>query len=1379
MAKYVIISDYDYRLSVKSGGTITFDTGTQSGEVTVTGGFSVLGDTTDIQSENVTIKDNILTLNNGETGVGVTADSGTAGIEIDRGGAEKVQILFNEDFQGEKTFNFQFESEEFIGIGTDLILTNGADLRLITKGQNVVTVEGTVDYESLLLDYSQGVALNKNDDYLTNLRSVTDFVHNFSDYYTPRQIKVSDTEITISDSSIWESYKIYVKGDIVTNGGNTYICNKGHTSLQLFDESFWLPASAIGLTVIDVKVDNELVSQWTPEHFDVFDLQIKDNILTSKSGSDDLVLLGDLTPNNVVTVEGTISYEKNVLDYVTSGNDVAIPVNSDIIPNILSVVEYVGNHASYSTPASITRGDTSVVLLNDREWEPYTIYLVNDIVTFGGSTYRCLFPHVSGIDFNTLYSDGTTVQWEADNPVANSTITVNVDDIQVSQWTSEYFDVFDLKIIDNVITSRLGTDDLILLGDQTPNNVVTVEGTINYEQNVIDYTTSGNGVAIPAQDDIVPNILSVVDYIGNYASYSTPKKIQRGNTSVETVDSEIWTTYSIYMIDDVVTYLGESYRCAWPHVSKLTFELTVDGITYWEPTAPIIDNIINVTVNNELVSKWTSTYFDVFGLEITDTTITTRLGTSNITLLGDQTPNNVVTVNGTVDYEKNVLDYNTTGNGVALSIQDDIIPNIRSVIDYAGNYASFSSPKIMQRGDTSISIVDAGEWAPYTIYMVNDVVTESGLYYRCLFPHISELAFSINVGLDVYWELTESVLSGIIDVKVDDTLVSQWTNEYFNAFNIQITDNKIKTVSGTDDIILLGSGTNVVTLAGTTDYENQILDYVSSGTGVALFTDDDIVPNIRAVGDYLGNYYSYTTPRQMSRFQTSFELFSIEGWTNYHNYIIGDIIYVTPISYTCIKPHTSSNLFSTDLINGYWQEIPLPSLQGRFELKADDILTQKWTGTQVDIFGLGFFGTTIKTVSGIENITLIGTGSGVVNVFGTVDYEDRVLDYVISGNNVAIPKNDDTIPNIKSVTDYVGNYFSYTTPKKLFRGDTLIEVIDSGIWLPYTNYIVDDVVIYNSDTYKCIKEHTSSVLFETFFWNITTAILNGKIDVTVDSTKVSTWTNEYFDAFGIRTKETTITTVSGSEDITFFGNGENVINVTGTNNYELKVFNYDNEVAIAINDDTIPNTKAVTDYTGNYFSYTTPKTMERGGTSIKIIDVAEWTPYTNYIIDDLVIYNSAYYKCSVPHTSLDINSFISDLADNKWELTVSPGDSYIDISVNNQLVSTWTENNFEVFELKVVDNKIETINNNSDLVLRALGSGSIVIDSSLRLLEVIDVPSQPETGSTLYSTDIGPGGTGIFYVNNNNRFKSDDVTQEPIRDELVSKRKAIAYSFIF
>ena len=94
MSKFVNIPNGDYTVSVQSGGVITLNTGAETGYVKITGDLVVEGDTTTVQSENLKVKDNIIELNDGETGSGITLN--TAGIKIDRGTQTDVNILFDE-----------------------------------------------------------------------------------------------------------------------------------------------------------------------------------------------------------------------------------------------------------------------------------------------------------------------------------------------------------------------------------------------------------------------------------------------------------------------------------------------------------------------------------------------------------------------------------------------------------------------------------------------------------------------------------------------------------------------------------------------------------------------------------------------------------------------------------------------------------------------------------------------------------------------------------------------------------------------------------------------------------------------------------------------------------------------------------------------------------------------------------------------------------------------------------------------------------------------------------------------------------------------------------------------------------------------------------
>ena len=84
---------------VKTGtnANITLDTDF----VIITGNLNVRGNTTIINSNTQTITDNIITLNQGETGNGVSTLGTTSGIEIARGTAPggNVQLVWNETYK--------------------------------------------------------------------------------------------------------------------------------------------------------------------------------------------------------------------------------------------------------------------------------------------------------------------------------------------------------------------------------------------------------------------------------------------------------------------------------------------------------------------------------------------------------------------------------------------------------------------------------------------------------------------------------------------------------------------------------------------------------------------------------------------------------------------------------------------------------------------------------------------------------------------------------------------------------------------------------------------------------------------------------------------------------------------------------------------------------------------------------------------------------------------------------------------------------------------------------------------------------------------------------------------------------------------------------
>jgi hypothetical protein len=221
MSKIIKIPTGDYYLKVKENGNITFDTGSRVGETLVTGNFNVKGTDTLIESENVRIKDNLVTINNGEGGSAITLNE--AGIEIDRGFTPNAKFIFKEDeYWLNPSTNtvdfgaFLFEVDNsLVGIKTKSITTNGENLYLISEGSAVVSVAGTENYELQVLDYSDPNRPPLDDDIIPNIKAVTDYTLSFFMNNFSHKIEDSDTRVEVKD---FDTTGLPSKVEIVIDG---------------------------------------------------------------------------------------------------------------------------------------------------------------------------------------------------------------------------------------------------------------------------------------------------------------------------------------------------------------------------------------------------------------------------------------------------------------------------------------------------------------------------------------------------------------------------------------------------------------------------------------------------------------------------------------------------------------------------------------------------------------------------------------------------------------------------------------------------------------------------------------------------------------------------------------------------------------------------------------------------------------------------------------------------------------------------------------------------------------------------------------------------------------------------------------------------------
>ena len=260
----------DYNIKTEEGARITLDTGPGVGSVLVTGDLLVEGATVYVAAENLDIEDNIIVLNKGETGAGVTLDF--SGIQIDRGTLGAASFIWNENIAtptGSSSINaggWQLVS------GTDgvysfsdsrlklkEILTestvDGGDLLVIGQGTGVIKVgdrslglpPGAPGYETFVTD----------DDDVPNKKYVDDTIQNNPTF----QVVSDNSRVTVSD-----------KNRLPAGGPGTL----GY----LLDTT---GVSTGGESAVSVIVDGVLNTQFFPNRTEMFDLEFTGSEITTKN----------------------------------------------------------------------------------------------------------------------------------------------------------------------------------------------------------------------------------------------------------------------------------------------------------------------------------------------------------------------------------------------------------------------------------------------------------------------------------------------------------------------------------------------------------------------------------------------------------------------------------------------------------------------------------------------------------------------------------------------------------------------------------------------------------------------------------------------------------------------------------------------------------------------------------------------------------------------------------------------------------------------------------------------------------------------------------------------------------------------------------------
>lgn len=284
--------------------------------------------------------------------------------------------------------------------------------------------------------------------------------------------------------------------------------------------------------------------------------------------------------------------------------------------------------------------------------------------------------------------------------------------------------------------------------------------------------------------------------------------------------------------------------------------------------------------------------------------------------------------------------------------------------------------------------------------------------------------------------------------------------------------------------------------------------------------------------------------------------------------------------------------------------------------------------------------------------------------------------------------------------------------------------------------------------------------------------------------------------------------------------GNGVISVTNTSDYEEKVFNYNSGTlgpnglgVIVIDDDHIPNAKAVVDYVNYAFSSSLTPFIREGNTKVEANDeihrvanigaistdgtttVIQTDGPHGFLVTDTVdifglngngdpienlngngivieeVITPTLLRLRVDTTGGDVTNYV--LGSGTIRKTgYQPAN--VNIEVDGIVSGKFFRDRLELQSLKFIDSEISSTTSNQDLVLSAPGTGTVKIN------DVLELPSSPHSddpaldpispvdGVKIYAKSESTGKTGLYYVNDNNTS-----------DELISKNRALLLSIIF
>lgn len=285
-------------------------------------------------------------------------------------------------------------------------------------------------------------------------------------------------------------------------------------------------------------------------------------------------------------------------------------------------------------------------------------------------------------------------------------------------------------------------------------------------------------------------------------------------------------------------------------------------------------------------------------------------------------------------------------------------------------------------------------------------------------------------------------------------------------------------------------------------------------------------------------------------------------------------------------------------------------------------------------------------------------------------------------------------------------------------------------------------------------------------------------------------------------------------DLALISKGTGTVTVSGTTNYEEQIINY-NDTLQALDDDLIPNIKAVIDKIDYQILNAPSDKIRRDDTQVIVYDnnigKRITTINTGGIFSTNVRMN--HFLTTNRELNVTVGSYVTIVGsgitnlDGTWLVTtadptaqfffiltsstvavsnvthnaniyVNNSKSNAKITIDNTTVAEFQNTHADIFSVRIQDSTIQSTISNTDLILASPGSGSIRVQDSMKIMytgyATSATPAMELDCVKIYTDPEGAGNTGIYFVNPT--YLPDKADYR--RDELISKKKAIAFSIL-